>query len=61
MIGGPYIWGILIAMALAIPFWRILPKFGLSKYLAFLAVLPIFAIALLWVMAFKDEIDGDRS
>ncbi|NNE89323.1 MAG: hypothetical protein HKN27_14735 [Silicimonas sp.] len=56
--GGPYIWGILIALLLVIPFWRILPRHGLSKYLAVLAVIPIFAIALLWIIAFRDEIEG---
>ena len=56
--GGPYIWAIPIALALVIPFWRILPRFGFSKYLALLAIIPVFAIALLWIIAFRDEIEG---
>lgn len=56
--GGPYIWGILVALALVIPFWRILPRHGLSKYLALLTIIPIFAIVLLWIIAYRDEIEG---
>ncbi len=34
-------------------FWRILPRSGLSSWLALLAVIPPVAVILFWVIAFK--------
>ena len=45
------------AFLLVVPFWRLLPKHGMSPYLSFLAIVPIFAIVLLWIMAFKEQIE----
>ncbi|MEO0752857.1 MAG: hypothetical protein AAFY25_13775 [Pseudomonadota bacterium] len=46
------LWVILVAVAFVIPFWKLLPQFGLSPYWAIAAVFPLFALALLYVMAF---------
>jgi hypothetical protein len=59
MMGGGGLLGILILAALVVvPFWKLLPRFGISKYFALMAVLPAVALILLWVIAFKDDLDG---
>ena len=45
---------LLIVIALqVIPFWRILPRAGISSWVALVAVVPLGALVLLWVLAFK--------
>lgn len=47
--------GILIAAAiLAYPFSRILPRVGLNPWISLVAIIPIGAIILLWVVALRD-------
>ena len=46
-----------MAVLLVVPFWRLLPRFGLSKYLSIVAVLPVGALILLWIIAFRDALD----
>ena len=46
------VWAILFSVAFVIPFWKLLPQYGLSQYWAIAAVFPLFALALLYVMAF---------
>lgn len=53
-------WYLLITALIAIPFWRLLPKFGISKYFALMTVVPAMAIILLWMMAFKDQIEDPK-
>ena len=52
-------WWVIAAALLVIPFWRLLPKFGLSPYFSLLAIFPLLALILLWIIAFKDRIEGD--
>lgn len=52
------LWAIPIAFLLIVPFWKLLPKYGMSKWLSLIAILPVFAIILLWMMAFKEDIEG---
>jgi hypothetical protein len=60
--GGPILfWIFLIAILIVVPFWRILPRYGISKFFALLAPLPAIALVLLWIIAFKEEIDGRDS
>lgn len=42
----------------AYPFSRILPKYGLSPWFALVAVVPLGAIILLWVLAFREPVAG---
>mgnify|MGYP001549625514 CR=1 FL=1 len=42
-----------VVVATIIPMTKLLPHFGVHKYWAFAAVLPIFVVILLWVMALK--------
>lgn len=44
---------ILIAVACVVPMVRLLPHFGINKMWACIAVLPVGAVVLLWVMALK--------
>ncbi|MWB78890.1 hypothetical protein GLS40_12695 [Pseudooceanicola sp. 216_PA32_1] len=55
--GGGIFWWIVMAVLLVIPFYRILPRYGLPAYAAFLAVFPLVALILLWIIAFKDKFD----
>ena len=48
-----------LAVLLVVPFWRLLPHYGIPKGFALLAVLPVGAVILLWIMAFRDAA-GDR-
>jgi len=60
--GGPgMVWFLIIAALVVIPFWRLLPKFGIPNWVSLAAIIPLGAIILLWVMAFKDQIGGDRA
>ncbi len=46
------IWLIFTALVI-IPMFKLLPHFGINAYWAFICVIPIGAIALLWFMALK--------
>jgi O-antigen ligase len=53
---------LIIAAVLVIPFWRILPRAGLPAPVALVAVIPLGAVILLWVLAFRrwplDDVSG---
>jgi len=52
---------LLLGVILVIPFWRILPRFGLPRWAAVAAIIPLGAVILLWLMAVKDMIEkGQR-
>ena len=54
--GGPHFLGLLIWIVLIVPpFWKILPRYGVSPYFALVAIVPAVALVLLWIVAFKDE------
>ena len=38
---------------LVVPFWIILPRFGVPSWLAIAAPVPAFALVLLWLMAVR--------
>ncbi|MEM6489948.1 MAG: hypothetical protein AAF677_17035 [Pseudomonadota bacterium] len=43
----------LLAAALALPMWRILPRAGLNRWWALAAVAPFGIVVLLWVLGFR--------
>lgn len=51
------LWYAVVAALIVVPFWKLLPRFGISKYFALMAVLPAVALILLWIIAFKDDIE----
>ena len=56
------LFGFLIVGALVVvPFWRLLPRFGMPNWVALFAIVPIVALVLLWIMAFKDPDTGRGS
>ena len=56
--GGMFLWWLIGALLLVVPFWRILPRHGIPNWVALAAVFPLFALVLLWVVAFKDDLGG---
>ncbi len=51
---------IVLALIWVVPMWKLLPKFGFSKWLSCLGFIPIlgaFAVlVLIWVIAFSDTV-----
>lgn len=63
MMGGGLLWWLIMAALLVVPFWKILPRHGIPQWVALLAALPLVALILLWIVAFKDDLgpSGGRS
>ncbi len=59
--GGGVFWVLIAAVLIVVPFWKLLPRFGISKYFALLAIFPAIALILLWIIAFKDDLEGRSS
>jgi len=59
--GGGVIFMLIIAALVIIPFWKLLPQFGIPSWVSLVAIIPFGAIVLLWVMAFRDKLSGGRS
>lgn len=55
--GGGWLWLIIVGALVIIPFWKILPRYGISKYFALLTIFPAIALVLLWIIAFKDDVE----
>ncbi len=43
----------LAGLLVVVPFWMLLPRFGIPAWLSLAAVFPPLAVLLLWVMAFR--------
>ncbi|MCR8546269.1 hypothetical protein M4578_00400 [Salipiger sp. P9] len=56
--GGGLIWLIVLGVLVVVPFWRLLPKFGIPAWVALVSIIPLGALILLWIMAFKDKTSG---
>ncbi|MFX0541339.1 hypothetical protein ACEWPM_006345 [Roseovarius sp. S4756] len=52
---------LVILTVLIVPFWRLLPKFGISKWVSILAIIPAAPLVLLWVIAFMEPVQGRSS
>ena len=59
--GGSFLFIVVMAVLVVVPFWRLLPKFGIPSWVALVSIIPLGALILLWVMAFRDKIDGGRA
>ncbi len=57
--GGGLFGALILAVLVVVPFWRLLPQFGLPNWLALVSIIPLGAVILLWVMAFRDKLNGD--
>jgi hypothetical protein len=56
--GGGLVWLLVFAVLVIVPFWRLLPQFGIPSWVALAALIPFGAIVLLWVLAFRERIGG---
>ncbi|MEO0831193.1 MAG: hypothetical protein ACU0GG_10840 [Paracoccaceae bacterium] len=50
---------LIAVFALGVPLWKLLPRSGMSPYFAIMAIVPAVGIILLWIVAFKDDIEGE--
>ncbi|RMH46750.1 MAG: hypothetical protein D6688_04330 [Alphaproteobacteria bacterium] len=53
--GGGWLMFLVFAVLVIVPFWRLLPRFGIPAWVAIFAIFPLVALILLWIMAFRDE------
>ena len=51
--GGGLIATIIWAILVIVPFYHLLPRYGMNKYLSVLAVIPVITLIFLWIMAFS--------
>jgi glucan phosphoethanolaminetransferase (alkaline phosphatase superfamily) len=58
MSGGGFLWFLVVGVLIVVPFWKLLPRYGLPSWAALLAIFPLVAVVLLWVMAFKSDETG---
>ena len=49
---------LIVGVVIVVPFWRLLPRFGIPNWVALAALIPLGAVILLYVMAFRDELGG---
>ncbi|MCR9112608.1 MAG: hypothetical protein NXH84_05010 [Rhodobacteraceae bacterium] len=54
------IWILLFMVAFVVPFWKLLPQYGIASPWALIAVFPIGTLALLYLMAYAPRNQGDR-
>ena len=59
--GGGLLWFLIIGALIVVPFWKLLPRYGLPNWAALLTIFPLVALVFPWIMAFKDNGDGERS
>ena len=52
--GGGWLWFLVFAALVIIPFWKLLPRYGIPAPVALVSVIPLGALILLWVVAFKE-------
>lgn len=52
------IYYLIAAAVIAYPFSRILPRVGLNPWVSLVAIIPLGAIVLLWLVALRDWKDG---
>ena len=55
------IWYLVYCVCVIVPFWQLLPRYGWPSWLAVLAAIPLMAIVLLWLLAFGDKVNLDKS
>ena len=56
--GGGLLWFVVIGVLIVVPFWKLLPRYGLPSWAALLTIFPLVALVFLWIMAFKSDEAG---
>ncbi|QFS82170.1 hypothetical protein FIU97_05205 [Roseivivax sp. THAF40] len=59
--GGGILWLLIVGALVVVPFWKLLPRFGIPNWVSIFAIFPVVALILLWIMAFKDGSNGGHS
>ncbi|WP_245624802.1 hypothetical protein [Jannaschia seosinensis] len=55
MMGVPGLLFLIVMLALVVvPFWKLLPKFGYSSWISLVAIIPLGALILIWILAFSE-------
>ena len=55
------VWALILGALVVVPFWRLLPRFGIPSWVALVSIFPLGALVLLWVIAFREgPRDNDR-
>jgi hypothetical protein len=50
---GQLLFLVLMGALVVVPFWRLLPRVGIPGWVGLFAIIPLVALVLLWIMAFK--------
>ena len=58
--GGGLFWMLIFGAIVVVPFWRLLPQYGIPSWVALFAIFPFAPLVLLWIMAFRDRISGGQ-
>lgn len=45
---------LVMAVLLVVPFWKLLPKLGYSSWISLVAIIPLGALVLIWILAFSE-------
>ena len=53
---GSLIWLLVYGALVIVPFWRILPRNGIPAWVSVFSIIPLGALVLLWIVAFKDQV-----
>lgn len=53
MSGSLFLWLLANAILWIVPLWFLLPRAGMSRYLALIGVIPLGGTILLWILALK--------
>ncbi|WP_300583850.1 hypothetical protein [Marivita sp.] len=56
--GSGFLWFLVIGVLIVVPFWKLLPRYGLPSWAALLTIFPLIALVFLWIMAFKSDEAG---
>ncbi|MCR9107601.1 hypothetical protein [Marivita sp. XM-24bin2] len=56
--GGGFLWLLVVGALIVVPFWKLLPRYGLPSWAALLTIFPLVALVFLWIMAFKSDETG---
>ncbi|WP_412505780.1 hypothetical protein [Roseovarius sp. SYSU LYC5161] len=52
------IWLIVLSVLFVVPFWKLLPDYGIASPWALVAILPVGALVLLYIMVFVAKRKG---
>ena len=51
-----WFWYLIFAVLTVIPLWQLCPRYRLPAWFALFSVVPVGAIALMWIFVYRDKI-----